>query len=531
MALYNKMRPKSFSQVMGQEKVVGILKNNLQSGNLPNAMLLIGTRGVGKTTIAKVIARMVNCEVPLEDGSCCDSCASCRAILAGSSLDVLELDAASNNGVDHIRAILEKIQLKPLGKKTVIILDEVHMLSMSAFNALLKTLEEPPKDVLFILCTTELHKVPATIVSRCRKFQFETISPDVIVEKLQFINKELGLEAEEEALYIVARAAKGSMRDAESIYETFLDTDGVITASYVRATLGFTTEENIFSLLDAVFAGNPATASAVVDAVYGRGESMGILLEDCLHTFNDITALKLSGDVPSGITAEYAAHIERYAYETDTQRLFEIASAFRSAYGKNVAPLALKAMLIELCYTQSSISQLESRVGELERQIEELLAMGIPAREAVPVTVATNAVSADTFNPPEETDDGIDYQAYDAMLAEMGDFEPIPEGMEDYLPFEGDILPGEDEQHEETPSNATSLQEPNISTPVLPSTEGDDELRALGLCVATDVPSFDEETLDDAMLEGAEIGTAPSVAQTSAPADDFFGEFARQFFF
>ena len=211
MSLYNEMRPARLSDVKGQDKLIKILKENLSAkGHLPNAMLFVGTRGTGKTSVAKIVAKQLNCESPLSDGSCCDTCATCLAIKSGNYLDVLELDAASNNGVDNIRSIIEQVQFKPIGNKKIIILDEVHMLSTGAFNALLKIMEEPPADVLFILCTTELHKIPATILSRCRKFQFDTISDEMIKEKLRSVNTIYGLTADEGALTLVAKAAKGS---------------------------------------------------------------------------------------------------------------------------------------------------------------------------------------------------------------------------------------------------------------------------------------------------------------------------------
>ncbi len=218
-ALYRKYRPQNFTDVKGQDAIVTTIRNQIKNKRIGHAYLFCGTRGTGKTTIAKIFAKAVNCEHPL-DGSPCGECASCRAIAAGNSMNVIEIDAASNNGVDNIREIRDEVSYAPTeGNYKVYIIDEVHMLSMGAFNALLKTLEEPPSYVIFILATTEAHKIPITILSRCQRYDFHRISTDVISERLQELLEQEHAEAEEKAVRYLAKAADGAMRDALSLLD------------------------------------------------------------------------------------------------------------------------------------------------------------------------------------------------------------------------------------------------------------------------------------------------------------------------
>lgn len=218
-ALYRKWRPTAFDEVKGQDHIVTTLRNQMLSGRIGHAYLFCGTRGTGKTSIAKIFARAVNCEHPI-NGSPCNQCPSCRSILENSSMNVVEIDAASNNGVENIREIREQVQYPPTdGKYRVYIIDEVHMLSIGAFNALLKTLEEPPSYVIFILATTEVHKIPITILSRCQRYDFKRISLDTIAGRLKELTDAEQIEIEDKALRYVAKAADGSMRDALSLLD------------------------------------------------------------------------------------------------------------------------------------------------------------------------------------------------------------------------------------------------------------------------------------------------------------------------
>ena len=237
-AFYRKWRPRRFDDVCGQEHITSVLRYETEHGAFSHAYLFCGSRGTGKTTCAKILARAVNCEHP-EGGNPCGQCAACRAIEEGTTTDVIEMDAASNNGVDNIRDIRDEVVYAPSAlKKRVYIIDEVHMLSASAFNALLKTLEEPPAHVVFILATTELHKLPATIVSRCQRFDFRRISMDALISRLTYIAGQEGLELEPEAARMLARLAQGGMRDAISLLELCAGSRGVITPAAVNEAVG-----------------------------------------------------------------------------------------------------------------------------------------------------------------------------------------------------------------------------------------------------------------------------------------------------
>ena len=236
-ALYRKWRPQTFADVIGQQHVTDTLRAQLQSGRLSHAYLFTGTRGTGKTTCAKILARAVNCEHP-GNGDPCNECAACRGILDGSVLDVTEIDAASNNGVDNIRDLRDETRYTPAQvKKRVFIIDEVHMLSIGAFNALLKTLEEPPEHVLFILATTELHKVPATILSRCQRFDFRRIGAEDIARRLLDVAAGEGIELTEGAARLIARLADGAMRDALLVKTSRTDVSALISPAYTVKTL------------------------------------------------------------------------------------------------------------------------------------------------------------------------------------------------------------------------------------------------------------------------------------------------------
>ena len=220
MALYRKFRPTRFSEVKGQDHIVKTLENQMRTGRIGHAYLFCGTRGTGKTTVAKILAKAVNCEHPV-DGEPCGECEVCKAIAEGSSMNVIEIDAASNNGVDNIREIKEQVQYSPAtGKYKVYIIDEVHMLSIGAFNALLKTLEEPPEYVIFILATTEVHKIPITILSRCQRYDFHRITAATIKKQLSDLMEQEHVDTEDKALEYVARMADGSMRDALRTWQT-----------------------------------------------------------------------------------------------------------------------------------------------------------------------------------------------------------------------------------------------------------------------------------------------------------------------
>jgi len=276
-ALYRKFRPDSFEEVKGQEHIVTTLKNQIKADRIGHAYLFCGTRGTGKTTIAKILAKAVNCQ-DIRDGSPCGECPCCRAISAGASMNVIEIDAASNNGVDNIRDIKENVQYPPTeGRYKVYIIDEVHMLSVGAFNALLKTLEEPPSYVIFILATTESHKIPVTILSRCQRYDFKRITIDVIAARLKELMDKEGVEAEDRAIRYVAKAADGSMRDALSLLDQCI-------AFYLGQTL---TYERVLDVLGAV----DIEIFSIMLRLILAGDTMGALhrLEDVILAGRDLS--------------------------------------------------------------------------------------------------------------------------------------------------------------------------------------------------------------------------------------------------
>ena len=265
-ALYRKYRPTTFEDVCGQEHITSVLKTQLQNGKISHAYIFCGSRGTGKTTCAKILAKAVNCENPVGSDPC-NACPSCMAINEERVLDVVEMDAASNNGVDHIRRLCDEVQFMPSElKKRVYIIDEVHMLSNSAFNALLKTIEEPPSHVLFILATTEMHEIPATIMSRCQRFDFKRITPQVITKRLLSIAEKEGIELHEDAAQIIARLSDGAMRDALSLLEACQGHEGVITAQSIHQILGLSSRDTIISLCRAIASQDTATCLSLVNS-------------------------------------------------------------------------------------------------------------------------------------------------------------------------------------------------------------------------------------------------------------------------
>ena len=270
MALYRKWRPDTFADVKGQDHIVTTLKNQIQADRIGHAYLFCGTRGTGKTTIAKIFAKAVNCEHPI-DGSPCNECASCKAANAAASMNIIEIDAASNNGVDNIRDIKEEVQYSPTeGRFKVYIIDEVHMLSIGAFNALLKTLEEPPSYVIFILATTEVHKIPITILSRCQRYDFKRISVDTIADRLTELMVAERIEVEDKAIRYIAKMADGAMRDALSLLDQCLSfyIGQKLTYDNVLEVLGAVDTEVFSKLFRAIIMNDTKGAFAVRSGFY-----------------------------------------------------------------------------------------------------------------------------------------------------------------------------------------------------------------------------------------------------------------------
>ncbi len=281
-ALYRKWRPQTFDDVCGQDHITSVLKYEIANAKFSHAYLFCGSRGTGKTTCAKILAKAVNCENPI-NGNPCNECASCRAIDAGSATDVLEMDAASNNGVDNIRDIRDEVVYSPSSLKyRVYIVDEVHMLSSSAFNALLKTLEEPPAHVVFILATTELHKLPATIISRCQRFDFRRITVSDIMARLMYIAQKENIQPENDALRMIAKYSQGGMRDAISLFELCAGNRSRLSASDVTDTIGSISNESIAKILTAVHNKDYDVIFSVIDEIVNSSKDISVFWDDMI---------------------------------------------------------------------------------------------------------------------------------------------------------------------------------------------------------------------------------------------------------
>lgn len=384
-ALYRKWRPTTFEDVKGQDHIVTTLKNQIKLDRIGHAYLFCGTRGTGKTTIAKIFAKAVNCENPV-DGSPCGECPSCKAIASGVSMNVVEIDAASNNGVDNIRQIREEVQYRPTdGKKKVYIIDEVHMLSIGAFNALLKTLEEPPEYVIFILATTEASKIPITILSRCQRYDFHRISIETIAARLSELMKYENINVEDMALRYVAKAADGSMRDALSLidqciafylgqdlkYENVLDVLGAVDTTVFADTLKCIVNSDVSGCL------------AMVEDIIMQGRDLSQFTADFVWYLRNLLLAASTDDLSKlqdviDISGDNLAQLSEDARMADVDTLMryirvmsDLSNELKTATQKRIK---LEVALIKLCRPAmepaQDIGELSGRVGHLESQLE-----------------------------------------------------------------------------------------------------------------------------------------------------------------
>ena len=388
-ALYRKWRPQTFDDVYGQEHITSILKYETQNDRFSHAYLFCGSRGTGKTTCAKILAKAVNCESPV-NGSPWNKCASCRAIDGEMTTDVLEMDAASNNGVDNIRDIRDEVVYLPtMLKYKVYIVDEVHMLSGSAFNALLKTLEEPPSHVIFILATTELHKLPATIVSRCQRFDFRRIYTNVLVERLELIAKNEGIEYEPDALRAIAKMAQGGMRDAISLLELCAGTRNAVTVSLVNETLGSGSRQELENTVRAIAAKNYDAIFSTVQSVVSSSRDIAVFWQDLLAYYRDMLVMKTTENATAylDLSENEAAQLKKTAdiFTRETilshckildQSLYAMQKAGGSK--RTLAEMALIKMTDSAL--DSSNEALLARIAKLEHA---LLVGGVPTRAEI----------------------------------------------------------------------------------------------------------------------------------------------------
>ena len=406
-ALYRAWRPMVFDDVAGQEHITQTLKNELKTGNLAHAYLFCGTRGTGKTSTAKILARAVNCLNPV-DGNPCNECEICKGLLDESILDVVEMDGASRNKVENIREIIDDVAFLPTrAKKKVYIIDEVHMVTTQAFNALLKTLEEPPAHVLFILATTELNKIPPTVLSRCQRFDFKRITLDDIAGRLQKIVEAGGREMAPEALRMVAELGDGSMRDALSILEQVLGySEGRIEYDDLLTIIGITDYDALFRIGNAFCDCNGGEALAVLDEIIENGKEPDVFIDRLIRFLRDLLVVKLTKNPETIINTsqEQLSRMQTLADRFSREKLIfalkqlneAIASAKVSGYGRTVYELAL-VKLAEPAY-DTSLEGLFARVADLEKK----LANGVLAPVQTPAS-AEKAEEAPPWDVPAES--------------------------------------------------------------------------------------------------------------------------------
>ena len=381
-ALYRKWRPTSFEEVRGQDHIVKTLKNQINSGRIGHAYLFCGTRGTGKTSIAKIFARAVNCEHPV-DGSPCGECSMCRQIAEGASLNVVEIDAASNNGVENIRDIREQVQYPPTdGRYRVYIIDEVHMISIGAFNALLKTLEEPPSYVIFILATTEAHKIPITILSRCQRYDFKRISIDTIAGRLAELTQAEQIDVDDRALRYVARAADGSMRDALSLLDQCVafHFGEKLTYDNVLEVLGAVDNRVFSKLFQAVLASDTKACIREIEEMIIQGRDLSQLVNDFVWYMRNLLIAKTT-DEPGDMldmSEENLAVLKEEAAGVDTETLMRYIRIFSELSGQ-LRYASQKRILVEIAFIKLTTPSMEQnldsilqRITLLEQKMQEM---------------------------------------------------------------------------------------------------------------------------------------------------------------
>ncbi|MGI5978422.1 MAG: DNA polymerase III subunit gamma/tau [Oscillospiraceae bacterium] len=453
-ALYRKWRPRSFDDVVGQEHITETLKNQVQTGHLSHAYLFVGTRGTGKTTCAKILAKAVNCERPV-NGNPCNECASCCGIDDGSILDVVELDAASNNGVDNVRALRDEAVFSPVSvKKRVYIIDEVHMLSTSAFNALLKILEEPPEHLLFILATTELQKVPATILSRCQRHSFKRITPTALAGRIRYVAEQEHMKLDPDAAELLARLADGSLRDGLSLLDQCSGYDA-ITSESVLSAMGLAGKLRIAELLEKISAQDTQAALSVFTDLWQDGKSPVSLLKELSALLRDVLMCKvapkggsglLSGNYAPETLRAFAARMtkEELLYDIDTVQ-GSIASLRDGRDPRTSAELCL--VMLSQPELGESLGALRLRVAKLEKRAENVSVQNVNKYDEAPE-------QAQRVENPDNT-----YEKVSDL------HENAPTSLEDEPPFDMDEPPISEERGKgleaepEAPPNTVAMDE------------------------------------------------------------------------
>lgn len=468
LALYRKYRPQTFSDVISQEHITTTLMNQLKNGQTSHAYLFTGSRGTGKTTCAKILAKAINC-LDTRDGNPCLECDICRAV-AEETPDIVEIDAASNTGVDNVRALKEEAVYTPLScRYKVYIIDEVHMLSTAAFNALLKLIEEPPPHVVFIFATTEIHKVPATILSRCQRFDFRRIDIEDSKKRLLEIAEKEGMTLDEEAAFLISRISDGGMRDALSLLDQCFAADSHVTEEIVRSCAGVSGTEHLFAIADAVIENNSSKAITVLDGLVQRSKSAARLMEELISHYRILMLLKAGADrgmlrISADEEQQYVKQNNRYSMESILRVISILTEALSGKNRTKNEQLTCEMCLIRLCMPVLDMNEkaLSGRIDALERKIAGISSVpqtqgtdGLAERvESLERTVKGLAMSSlqeslktdifnltpDDFVPesyPEEDDEPVSLA--DALAAVSP--EPVQEESYGETYIEEDIIP------------------------------------------------------------------------------------------
>lgn len=410
--LYRKWRPAVFTDVSGQEHITSTLQNEVSSGRLNHAYLFTGSRGTGKTTCAKILAKAVNCLNP-QNGNPCGECEICKGIDDGSILDIVEMDAASNRKIDDIRQIIDEVQFKPAKcKYRVYIVDEVHMLTTEAFNALLKTLEEPPEHVIFILATTEVHKLPQTIRSRCQRFDFHRIPPKAIADRVEYVVSQENAEITESAALMLASVADGALRDALSLLDSCLAVSSHIDEEVVRNAAGLVSKTYLFELATAIINKNPTRSLEIIDRLYSESKDMARLCDELVEHFRALMLIKTIKNprdilIMSDDEFEQAVTQSDYLSLADIVFYMDVLSRAYQRMGRGTGDRTeLEMALVKLSATEldGTVEALTARVTALEKAVKRGITVNYaqPAQQSVQAEAAQSASVPNTQTKVEE---------------------------------------------------------------------------------------------------------------------------------
>ena len=441
-ALYRKYRPQTFDDVSGQIAVTQTLKTQLVSGRMSHAYLFTGSRGTGKTSCAKILAKAVNCLNP-QDGNPCNCCEACRSIDDGSCMDVLEIDAASNNGVDNVRDLRDDAVYTPSQvKMRVYIIDEVHMLSISAFNALLKIIEEPPEHLLFILATTELHKVPATILSRCQRFSFRRISQEDIAARLQYVAYQENIDLDDSAARVLARLADGGMRDGLSLLDQCASaTTGELTAESVYACLGIAGEQRCGELMGYVAAHDTKNALELFNRLYTEGKDLGAMLDELACLARDLLVMKTAGN--AGITMLSGVASDREVLQLTKElssgelvRIMNLLQTTMSGFTRSASRrMDAELCILEMCQPELSLDAkaLNARLTRLEDQLRSGEFTVAAPKQGKQQPIPEDTVDDELPPPPDDDDVPPEVQPEPATQMPVGFWSDLVAGVRNEL--------------------------------------------------------------------------------------------------